>query len=306
MHPVTIAETIASVPTLQNNCDDTLHTPHIFPSYSTNNDTNKKREPPNDREPLTLKLNIKHPKPIETIVKQECKSLVDCKLSNSKISTVELTKSFVAKHVTQPVKILPKRENVSTALAIHSSVVLPIAHQQIIVTEPDIKQKLKAVILKNSSPTTPVIPAVPQRQLIHQIPHHEIPVTTKMTNNSAIKQRKRISTKSIKAEVDERSNLTKSKRVVNEGNREAAKRYRNRMKQKNEAIINRNEFLADENRQLRSENKRLKQILAQHLNCSVTQAHMINIEGIISPPMAKIACPCDSPCNIKCEDSASN
>lgn len=335
-HPITIAETIANTPVAP--VDDTLHTPHVFPIYTNKNqnrqenNTNKQDsgskhedlnrsitpiktlDSPKEREPL--KLILKATKSAEILKTKYEPENLSCSISADaipKVSPIEIPKPIVPKHVlSQPIKILPKIENVPIpTLSIHTtSVVMPITHQQIIGTDTDVKQKLKAVILKNNNQPTPVLTTIPQAQLL--IVPHEVPMTTKLQSNSPRQQnqqsqRKKLPPKaSIKTDSDDKCSPPKlAKRVTNEGNREAAKRYRNRLKQKHEAILNRNEFLVDENRQLRVEVKRLKELLAQHKNCNVTLSQSINIDGIISPPMGKIACPCDVPCNIKCEESMS-
>lgn len=223
-----------------SNVDDTLHTPHIFPNFGNSCQPNneKVKDESIKAENTINKTIILRLDSLKEKVKGEIRSEEPEKVPqlNEHNKFGELTKKLDTKRILSkypPIAPAAPTPTVTTFFAI-----APV----------QVRQKLKARLLSHQSVST----SCPQRPVILARTDNGLPSTPTICENKS-------------------KNGNSARSIRNKKNVEAAKRYRERLKQKQGDLITKNADLLEQNRQLREENKRLKRFI---LNCKTCKTKL--------------------------------
>lgn len=236
-------------PDIQN--EDTLHTPNVLGYFRlTSNEKltenfKKEENVPNKKEKLIQEIDGKN---------TESTASQGINVENGTTATVPMI--ILPAYVVPLTKIDNNpitTDNMPGSNLNHLKCIRPkvLPKNQTITCNP-MKKKLKEILLKTQSEPEPI-------------------ATVESTSSlQQLKQKITIGRKPI-----ERRSIKSNKMKTSDSNRAAAKRYRNKMKEKHDLLIKDNAKLLAENKTLRSEVESLKRSLLAHQNCSLSKKVLV-------------------------------
>ncbi|XP_031636893.1 cyclic AMP-dependent transcription factor ATF-2 [Contarinia nasturtii] len=262
--PSVLLTTQKSHEIIKCNDEDTLHTPHIIPYNTIDcNDDDKRKNDPDALRTKETNTN-KQPVVIPVIVSNDSVTSSSIIVSTNEIVTNTTTTVVDNKEsleqITGKIKII---ENDEIAQKVFRKIcpkptVVPLVTN---VSNP-IKEKIRKSLMKLRT----------TRNNDNNEFDAKVPATVK-THISTAKEShvKDIPKEEIKRQVLKRGTILHDN-SINERNREAAKRYRNKQKMRHDALIERNAQLEAENSILK---KQLQALKKAHENCSVSRLYDI-------------------------------
>lgn len=244
--PNVLLTTQKSLEIIKSNDEDTLHTPHIIP-YNTigcNDDREKQENSANNTETKETPAN-KQP----VIVSNEF-TASSSMVTEIVTSTVSDNKNELDE-ITEKIQIIQNNEEIvqkTFRKICPKPTIVPIVN----VTSP-IKEKIRKSLIKLRT----------RRMADDNESDAKVPVV-KINIPTAKESVRDVPKDEIKRQVLKRGNVFHDN-SINERNREAAKRYRNKQKMRQDALIERNAQLEAENAMLKKQFHALKKA---HENCS--------------------------------------